>query len=44
MAHSENTFDKKKFREKPTPLFVLTALKINRFIKDKRLRDFYSDA
>jgi len=44
MAHSENTFDKKKFREKPTPLFVLTGLKINRFIKDKKLRDFYSDA
>ena len=44
MAHSENTFDKKKFRENPTPLFALTGLKINRFIRDKKLRDFYSDA
>jgi glycosyltransferase involved in cell wall biosynthesis len=44
MAHSENTFDKKKFREKPTPLFVLTPMKIQRFIKDKKLRDFYADA
>jgi glycosyltransferase involved in cell wall biosynthesis len=44
LAHSENTFDKKKLREKETPLFVLTPMKIQRFIRDKKLRDFYADA
>ena len=44
MAHSENTFDKKKLREKTNPLFAPTEMKIQRFIKDKKLRDFYADA
>jgi len=44
MCHSENTFDKKKLREQENPMFKLTAFKIRQFIKDKKLRDFYSDA
>jgi hypothetical protein len=44
MCHTENTFDKKKLREQENPMFKLTAFKIRQFIKDKKLRDFYSDA
>jgi glycosyltransferase involved in cell wall biosynthesis len=44
MCHSENTFDKKKLREQENPMFKLTLFKIRQFIKDKKLRDFYSDA
>lgn len=44
MSHSENTFDKKKLREQTNPMFKLTAMKIRQFIKDKTLREFFSDA
>jgi ribosomal protein L5 len=44
MSHSENTFDKKKLREQTNPMFKLTGMKIRQFIKDKTLRDFFSDA
>ena len=44
LSHSENTFDKKKLREQKTPLFNLTPLKIQKFIKDKTQREFYADA
>ena len=44
MSHTENTFDKKKLREQESPVFRLTAMKINSFIKDKKLREFYADA
>jgi len=44
MSHSENTFDKKKLREQTNPMFKLTGMKIRAFIKDKTLRDFFSDA
>jgi len=44
MSHSENTFDKKKLREQENPMFKLTALKINKIIRDKDLRDFYASA
>jgi len=44
MSHSENTFDKKKLREQTNPMFKLTAMKIRQFIKDKDLREFFSDA
>ena len=38
MAHSENTFDKKKMRENPNPFVKLTNYKIKDFIK--RRKDF----
>jgi glycosyltransferase involved in cell wall biosynthesis len=44
MSHSENTFDKKKLREQNNPMFKETSMKIRAFIKDKELRDFFSDA
>ena len=44
MSHSENTFDKKKMREKPNDFIKKTAIKIKDFIKQKNLRDFYSEA
>lgn len=44
LSHSENTFDKKKLRENLNPLFRLSTMKIQNFIKNKQLRDFYADA
>jgi glycosyltransferase involved in cell wall biosynthesis len=44
MAHSENTFDKKKMRETPNPFVKLTAHKIKDFIKNSTLRTFYETA
>lgn len=44
MSHSENTFDKKKLREQNNPMFNLTQMKVKDFIKNKKLRDFFSDA
>jgi glycosyltransferase involved in cell wall biosynthesis len=44
MSHSENTFDKKKLRDKANPMFKLTGMKIKDFIRDSRLRDFYLDS
>jgi glycosyltransferase involved in cell wall biosynthesis len=53
MSHSENTFDKKKLREqeeqmrlagKENPVVHKTTMKIEDFIKDKMLRDFFRDA
>jgi hypothetical protein len=45
MAHSENTFDKKKMRESPNPFVKLTTLKIKDFIKNQsELRSFYETA
>jgi hypothetical protein len=44
LSHSENTFDKKKLREQVSPLVSKTALKIQKFIRNKKLRDFYVDA
>lgn len=53
MSHSENTFDKKKLREqeeqmrlagKKNPVVHKTNLQIENFIKDKTLRDFFTDA
>jgi glycosyltransferase involved in cell wall biosynthesis len=43
MSHSENTFDKKKLREQNNPLFKLTPMKLNKFIKDKSTRDFFNN-
>ena len=44
ISHSENTYDKKKLRTQENPMFKLTAFKISNFIRNKQLRDFYSDA
>jgi len=45
MAHSENTFDKKKMRETPNPFVKLTNHKIKDFIKKQpELRAFYEKA
>ena len=44
LSHSENTFDKKKLREKENPFIKKTAMKIKDFIKDIKLREFYSNA
>ena len=44
MAHSENTFDKKKMRDTPNPFVKLTTMKIKDFIKNSTLRSFYETA
>jgi glycosyltransferase involved in cell wall biosynthesis len=44
MSHSENTFDKKKMRETPSPFVKKTTLKISDFIKDASIRAFFSNA
>lgn len=44
MSHSENTFDKIKFRDKLSPFVKKTEMKIKYFIKDKSIRDFFTSA
>ena len=44
MSHTENTFDKKKMRTHENQFIRKSNLKIKDFIKDKNLRDFYSEA
>jgi glycosyltransferase involved in cell wall biosynthesis len=54
LSHSENTFDKKKLREQAekqnsdgtsaNPFIKKTVMKIKDFIKDSKLREFYSNA
>lgn len=44
MSHSENTFDKKKLRDTPSPVVKKTDMKIKAFIKEKALRDFFISA
>jgi len=44
MSHSENTFDKKKMRENPSPVVHKTQMKLRAFIKEAALRDFYATA
>lgn len=44
ISHSENTFDKKKLRDEPNPFVKETPMKIKQFIKDTKLRDFFSAA
>jgi glycosyltransferase involved in cell wall biosynthesis len=43
ISHSENTHDKVKMREN-NPALQATTMPIKAFIKDKTLRDFYSNA
>jgi glycosyltransferase involved in cell wall biosynthesis len=44
MSHTENTFDKKKLREKESPFMKKTTMKIKDFIKDTTLCAFFSNA
>lgn len=44
ISHSENTFDKKKLRENPSPLIKETSLKMSHFIKSATLRNFFMNA
>lgn len=44
ITHSENTFGKDIFLKEESPFVKKTHLKIRQFIKDKSLRDFYSQA
>jgi glycosyltransferase involved in cell wall biosynthesis len=43
MSHSENTFDKKDIRDRENHFIKHTKLKLKDFVKDKKLRDFYSN-
>jgi len=43
MSHSENTFDKKTIRSS-SPMFKLTKYKLDRFISDTNLVEFYKAA
>lgn len=44
MSHSENTFDKKRIRDEPSPFVKETGMTLTAFIKSKALRDFYQTA
>ena len=43
-AHDENTFDKRKLLVNPNPNYVkCTKLVVKQFIKDKDMREFYTN-
>lgn len=44
ISHSENTFDKKAMREQENPFMKKTTQKINEWIVNSELRDFYATA
>jgi glycosyltransferase involved in cell wall biosynthesis len=44
MSHSENTFDKKKLRDQENQFINKTGMKMNAFIKEKPLREFFANA
>ena len=44
MCHSENTYNKNKLRETPSPFMKKTGMKLRTFIKSAALRAFYSSA
>jgi glycosyltransferase involved in cell wall biosynthesis len=44
MSHSENTFDKTQMRTQENPFIKKMSLKIKEFIKEKELREFYTNA
>ncbi len=44
ISHKDNTFDKKKLRDEPSPFVQKTGMKINQFIKSPELRAFFKDA
>jgi glycosyltransferase involved in cell wall biosynthesis len=41
IAHKGNTYDKSQLRTKVNPGFRKTSLKLNNFVRNKTLRDFY---
>ena len=43
MSHSDNTFDKTQLRNKENPLIKKTGLKLQDFIKDQELREFFQE-
>jgi glycosyltransferase involved in cell wall biosynthesis len=42
MCHTDNTYDKKKMRDGSNKLFVSTSLKLRDFVKDSKMREFYT--
>jgi glycosyltransferase involved in cell wall biosynthesis len=44
MSHSQNTFDKRKLRENPSPYVTPTGMGIEAFIKSSKLRAFFKTA
>lgn len=44
MCHSQNTFNKNKLRNEPSPVVRKTQLKLQAFVKSKAQREFYSTA
>ncbi len=44
MAHSDNTYDKSKLREKPNEVFKKTSYVLKNFIRSAKQRDFYASA
>ena len=44
MCHSENTFNKNTLRTNPSPLVRKTNVKVHTILKNKEMRDFYSNA
>jgi glycosyltransferase involved in cell wall biosynthesis len=44
MSHSDNTFDKKKMRENPSPMVKKTSMRLRDFIRQKEIRDFFKNA
>jgi len=44
MSHSQNTFDKKKLLEHPSPLVNKTGMKMDAFIRNSKLREFFKTA
>jgi len=44
MSHSENTYDKRKMREKENQYIKKTNMKLKDFIKDISIRDFFKNA
>jgi hypothetical protein len=42
MSHRDNTFDKRKLRDN-NPMFRLTSLKLNNFIRTAKIRDFFRE-
>lgn len=41
ICHSDNTFNKKKLRNDPTPFFRKTGLKLRNILKNTKIREFY---
>ena len=42
ICHSKNTFDKRKLFERANPTFKKTDMKIRRFIREKKVADFFA--